>query len=286
MTSSSAVSFCIITNGKRVDTLRLQLESIQEQCLTEYEILIAGNPPPGLNQARVLSMPEEAASGLLGKMRNALAHAARFPILVMLDDDILLDANCSTAALKGLEADDMVGCRVLNPDGSRYWDWAVRTHSEHKLIDYEVWAPDVYVTGGLCAIKRETARNILWNEDLSFYQEEDVDFSQRALQQGYRIGFCQDAVALHMDQRYTRVGNSVIRFTELNLRKFLPVLLRLLLQGRSIQALRTMHVWADANHSRVLQKLSYLGLFLRSKLEILVQGVRSRIPALDFRKDR
>ena len=152
-TSNSAVSFCIITNGKRVDTLRLQLESIREQRLTEYEILIAGDPPPGLNQARVLSMPEEAASGMLGKMRNALTHAARLPSLVMLDDDILLDASCTIAALKGLEAFDVVGCRMLNPDGSRYWDWSIHTPHNHRLIDYGVWTPDVYVTGGLCIIK-------------------------------------------------------------------------------------------------------------------------------------
>src|SRR5262245_8813945 len=82
-------SFCIITNGKKPEKLRTEIESIRALNIPNYEILLGGEPPAGFGDLKVVPAVDAARNGRLGEMRNRLIEAARYDHLVIADDDLI-----------------------------------------------------------------------------------------------------------------------------------------------------------------------------------------------------
>jgi hypothetical protein len=210
-------SFCIITNGRRPEKLAREIESIRALGIPDFEILVGGDPPPGLASAgvRTLRLVDAAANGRLGEMRNALCRAARYDHLVVADDDMLFHPDYYEGLKAFGEDYDVLCVRLLNPDGTRYWDWA--THggpTGHHLLAYDETDPHVYVTGGLCVLKAPVFDRVQWDEQRGFYQHEDVDFSERLKQAGFRIRFCKASTVTHNDPSLTQMGELIIKYQE------------------------------------------------------------------------
>lgn len=158
-------------------------------------------------------MPDAAAAGRLGEMRAALVRRARHERLVVCDDDLLFHRDFRRGLERFGDDFDALGVRVLNPDGTRYWDWCtVGGPRGHRLLDYEECDAGVYLSGAVCVLRREVARQVGWNTELGFYEGEDVDFSRRLVAAGYRIGFCPTASVVHDDVRYRQRDMSVRRY--------------------------------------------------------------------------
>lgn len=207
-------SFCLITDGRRVTLLLEALDSIRALGLPTYEIIVAGNVPEGLGpDVRVVPRPELAAAGRLGAMRNAACALARYDGLVVADDDMLFHADFADA----LQTDgdwDVLCVRLLNPDGTRYWDWAtIGGPRGHVLLDYDETDSHVYVTGGLAVMRAAVHRAVPWHEALGFYKGEDVEWSARLRAAGMRIRFNSRGKVTHQDSRYTQDGR-VMRFRQ------------------------------------------------------------------------
>lgn len=210
----AGISFCIITDGRRPEKLRREVESIFSLEIPEFEILVGGNPPADLVHPaiRAKRMIKHAQQGHLGALRNGLCRIARFSRLVVADDDLRFRPDF----YRGLEAYpgdyDILCVRLLNPDGSRYWDWAAHKGKlEQVLLDYDATDDDVYVTGGLCIMKASVFKTVQWDETLQIGQGEDVDFSRRLHAAGLRITFNHRCTVIHDDPRNTQVGNVVAR---------------------------------------------------------------------------
>lgn len=216
---ASGFSFCIITDGRRPERLREEIASINALGLSAFEIIVAGDTPHELTGATLLSAPELARAGRLGAMRNlACAHAA-YDHLIVADDDMLFHADF-VHALQQFGDDDVLCVRLLNPDGSRYWDWA--THGGprgHVLLDYTDTDEYVYVTGGLAIMKAHVHDRVRWDDARGFYAGEDLDWSARLRAAGVRIRFCADATVTHRDARYTQHGRTLRFRQDLNLRE-------------------------------------------------------------------
>jgi cellulose synthase/poly-beta-1,6-N-acetylglucosamine synthase-like glycosyltransferase len=205
-------SFCIITDGKEpVKTLRL-IESIREQNVSQFEILIGGDVPARLELAAdvAIQMPEKARMGRLGAMRNALCREAHGTILVVLDDDIILADDWAEGMEKYGEDFDLLSCVIINPDGTRYWDWKTYKDGNNALLPYDQTSPDISLTGGLCIMKRQVFNAVQWDETRGFYENEDVDFTNRVKAAGLRIAFNPYSLVVH-DAPYTGNGEIVIR---------------------------------------------------------------------------
>ncbi len=213
---SKGFSFGIITNGKRPEKLSKLLDSIRFQKLYQdyYEIMVAGNVSGlnGTDGVRAFPMEEAANQGRLGAMRNVLAHAARFNKFVCLDDDFLLHPQWAEAinAVKG-DFDVATGI-ILNPDLSRYCDWVNIIENYTYLRTYDqTFDKCQYVTGGYGIYKDYLFNDHSWNDDLGFYQGEDVSFSRRLFDAGYQLKFIPKAIVMHDDERYRQKGYGVIR---------------------------------------------------------------------------
>jgi hypothetical protein len=213
------VSFCIITDGRRPALLHDTIASIQRLALPDCEILVSGSPPPGLAGVRLIDAAAAAKTGRLGAMRNAACREARYDRLVVCDDDMFFHADFA-AAFDALESTDVLCVRLLNPDGTRYWDWA--THGGprgHALLEYDETDPFVYVTGGLAIMHAHVHERVPWHDDIGFYAGEDLDWSARLRAAGLRIAFTPHATVTHCDARYTQVNDSISFRQDLTVRE-------------------------------------------------------------------
>lgn len=142
-------SFLIITNGKRPRKLLSEIESIRSLRIPEFEILVGGEPPADLPEGvgAVLAI-DAARNGRLGEMRNALTSVAKYSRLVIVDDDFIFHEDFYIGLQRYGDDWEALSVRILNPDGSRFWDWA--THGGprgHVLLDYDDSDDHVYITG-------------------------------------------------------------------------------------------------------------------------------------------
>lgn len=217
---ASGYSFCIITDGRRPERLREELASIHALRLPAFEIIVVGDTPPELSGVTLLSAPEFARAGRLGAMRNLACEHAAYDHLIVADDDMLFHADFVRALEQFGASDDVLCVRLLNPDGSRYWDWA--THGGprgHVLMDYTDTDEYVYVTGGLAIMKAHVHERVRWDDARGFYAGEDLDWSARLRAAGMRIRFCADATVTHCDARYTQHGKTLRFRQDLQLRE-------------------------------------------------------------------
>ncbi|MEE9281901.1 MAG: glycosyltransferase [Myxococcota bacterium] len=215
MDARPALSFCIITAGVRPQLLETVVRSIRAQGIPEFEVIVVGDCTSRAD-ALTISVPEHAASGRLGVMRNLAAAAARHENLVMLDDDVVLapDWYESFGAYPGTF--DILTCQVRLPDGSRYWDHATCGGPlGHRILAPDEQDPNVYMTGGGgWVMKQRVSQTVRWDESRGFYQGEDVDFAQRCRQAGFEISHNHSAVVFHADASYTTVGRLTFQRTE------------------------------------------------------------------------
>lgn len=203
-------SFLLITDGKEPDKLAAEVASIEALAISDFEVLVGGDPPPGRYER--LLMLEEAKAGRLGAMRNALCESAAGEVLIVADDDMLFHEDFYRGLVEHGDGFDVMSCRILNPDGSRFWDWAACGGPRgHSLMEYGEVDPWVYVTGGLCIMRAEVFQRVRWDAGLGFYRGEDVDFSERVKAAGFRITFNPHSTVTHDDPRYTQVGRGIVR---------------------------------------------------------------------------
>jgi hypothetical protein len=209
-------SFGIITNGKRNEKLANLIESIRNQNLPRehYEILVAGcvDEIRGYTEIRTFSMDKAAQEGRLGAMRNVLARGAAFNKFVSLDDDFLLHPKWAEAVEEISGDFDIATGIIVNPDLSRFCDWVNIIENYTFLRAYhEAFDKCQYVTGGYGIYKDFIFLEHSWNDDLGFYEGEDVSFSKRLFDAGYQLKFVPKAVVMHDDENYRQKGYGVIR---------------------------------------------------------------------------
>jgi len=206
------VSFCIITGGKRAETISLVIKSIRAQKIPTHEIIIAGkhHDEPGIIY---LPAADAADKGMLGLMRNLAVSRTQYENIVLLDDDIILSQEWYEALKAYDRPFDILTSQIRVPDGSRYLDHATVGGPRGQIILAEDEDDEyVYMTGGGgWVMKNYVARQVSWDKDLAFYKNEDVDFSRRCQAAGFRISHNHKMLVFHADAAYTAVGRTIFR---------------------------------------------------------------------------
>jgi hypothetical protein len=204
------ISFAIITDGKEPAKLEAQIKSIHALSIPGYEIAVAGNPPVGIAADYIIPMPHTARQGRLGALRNGAVSVASGDILVVTDDDMMFLPGWYGGLVAYAGDWDVMACRILNPDGSRYWDWKAHSGGKNWLLDYNETSELVSLTGGLTICKSYVWEQCKWDDELGFNQAEDVDFSNRVKAAGYKIVFNPLCTITH-DAPYTQLGVGVFK---------------------------------------------------------------------------
>lgn len=193
-------SFVIITDGKEPTKLQRLIDSIAAQNFPRVEVVV---------------VRDEKHEGRLGALRNAGCRQAQYYNLIVLDDDMVLHPDFYKGLLRFHQENinphyDVLSCRILNPDYTRYWDWKAHEDGKNWLLDYGEDDPRQSLTGGLTIFNKGIFNRVQWDEGRRINQEEDVDFTHRLKAAGCRIGFNPWSTVTH-DGPYTQIGRGVIR---------------------------------------------------------------------------
>ena len=216
----NSVSFCIATNAAKVEKTKKVIKALQAQITTkEIEIIVSGVTAPfekdeELKNIKFVSAPDVANDGYLAELRNLSGKEASGDVICWLDDDMLFPPGWLWQ-LESYSADegwDIVGNRIFNPDGSRFWD---RSFIEpHVLVDYDHPSIDdrFYQTGGFWVVRKEVFEEHKWDGSLLIYADknqgrpnEDVEYTKRLKKDGYLIKFDKQNIIWHWDNAYTQV---------------------------------------------------------------------------------
>ncbi|MFQ5699347.1 MAG: glycosyltransferase, partial [Myxococcota bacterium] len=207
-----AISFCVITAGRRAEPLELVLRSIGAQKIPECETIVTGRYR---EDPRIHYLPAvaDADRGRLAALRNRAVAAARFEHVAILDDDIVLAPDWYENLRRFGSDFEIVTSQIRVPDGSRYWDHAsYGGPSGHQVLPVDAEDDHLYMTGGGgWVMKRRIWERVPWDETRAFYEGEDVDFSARCRAAGFRIEHNPGSLVFHADETYTAVGRTVYR---------------------------------------------------------------------------
>ena len=203
------ISFCIITDGKEPAKLQAQIDSINALGV-ESEIIVSGNPNVGTPADLIVPMPHTAKQGRLGALRNGAVFCASGEIIIVTDDDMIFHPGFYDGIMNYSGDWDVMACRILNPDGTRYWDWKAHANGKNWLLEYNRTDELISLTGGLTIMKSHVRERVQWNDELGFNQAEDVDFTNRLKAAGMKIVFNPAATIMH-DAPYTQIGVGVFK---------------------------------------------------------------------------
>jgi hypothetical protein len=140
----------------------------------------------------------------------------------------------------------MIGCKLLNEDGSLQESWAAfptlwseltgRNLRRRRLVDETQGAYEVDWVGGACLLARSSAlRQIGFLDDTYFMYSEETDWCFRTRQQGWKIYYLSEAEIIHLGggsanraslTQMVRLYESKIKFFDKHYGKFQARLLR------------------------------------------------------------
>ena len=188
-------SFVIITDSKEPDKLQNLIASIEAQEFEQVEIIV---------------VRDTKQEGRLGALRNAGCRQAKYDTLIVMDDDLILHKDFYPGLKRYGNEYEVLSCRILNPDYTRYWDWKAHENHGNWLLDYGDTDPRVSITGGVCIMKAWVFKLVQWDEARPINNEEDVDFSNRLKEKKVRIEMNPYSTVTH-DANYTQFGRGVIK---------------------------------------------------------------------------
>ena len=222
------VSFCITTDGKKDEKLRATIKAIQNQITTKKTEIVVSGVVENLEDIEGITLVEAsstALNGMLAELRNLAANASTQEVICYMDDDMLLSPTWlwrleEFSRTMGWE---VLGNKILNPDGSRLWDRAIM--NPHILVPYTHPECDkeLYQTGGFSVHRREIFEKYPWDGSIPIYNEkhggenEDIELSKRLHKAGVILMFDAENTTWHWDNNYTEVRGP--RGAPLTLRK-------------------------------------------------------------------
>jgi hypothetical protein len=216
-----AISFCIPTNGAKPEKTKLTINSIKKEMGDfPHEIIIVGDVEnfKDIEGVTLVDKSEEAHSRKVATLRNAAGDASQHHVIAWLDDDILLSKGWLDDTLSHSKSShwDVLGNRLLNPDGTRHWDRA--TLKPHKMVDYDhpQYDKNLYQTSGFIMVRREVFENVRWDDECLVRGDqegkisEDVKFSLDLVKSGYQLSFNAGASVWHNDDNYVEFQDITI----------------------------------------------------------------------------
>ena len=187
-------TFGIITSGNNFENISKIVESIKNQSIENYEIIIVGgeNTFEFENVIKYYSFDETLKDGWITKKKNIITSKAKYENIVYMHDYIIFHKNWYKGFLKFGNDFDIAMNKIYNKDKKRFRDWCLWTDNgnfvddivnpELKcLLPYSVknLSEFMYISGTYWVAKRKVMEENPLNENLLWGQGEDVEWSKR-----------------------------------------------------------------------------------------------------------
>ena len=218
----TGISFCIPTNGAKPEKTLLTIRSIKKE-LGEFphEIIIAGDVSnfKDAEGVTLIDKSKEAHSRRVATLRNTSGDNAKFDTIAWCDDDVIIGKDWlqNTIEFSKNTGWNVLGNKILNPDGTRHWDRA--TLIPHRMVDYDHPEYDrkLYQTSGFLLVRKNVFDKIRWDEQCLVREDqegkisEDVKFSLDLINSGIVLSFNKSSDVWHNDDSYTEFNNQTIK---------------------------------------------------------------------------
>ncbi len=201
-------TFGIITDGKNDEFIRQIIESIEENNIPVYEVIIVGNtkiePTYKIN---VILFNETIKPGWITRKKNIIAKTAKYENIVIMHDYVALAPDWYAGFLKyGTDYDWCVN-KIMNSNDTRFRDYTLFPYDvilqdklntcilspgskidnyfyEHCLLPYDFvntieTNKFMYISGTYYVVKKWVAQKFLLDEDLVHGKGEDIEYSRR-----------------------------------------------------------------------------------------------------------
>jgi GT2 family glycosyltransferase len=232
----------ILVNWNTRDLLRDCLASVyQQEPDIELEVWVvdnasgdgsAGMARQQFPQARLIENPENLG---FARANNQALALARGRYLMLLNTDTLARPGAFRRMVRFADAQadaGVVGCRLLNADGSLQPSWAGfptlwsemagRNVRRRRLASKSELAWEVDWVGGACLMARRQALHEVGLLDESFFMySEEVDWCLRMRRRGWKVYYLETAEVVHLGggsarrasaAQLTRLYDSKLRF--------------------------------------------------------------------------
>ena len=186
-------TFGIITDGINDHFINQTIQSIYNNNIEIYEIIIVGNSNIVQNdKIKVIPFDENIKKSWITKKKNIIAENAKFENIVIMHDYIILENDWYSGFIKWGNNFDICVNRIKNNDGTRYRDYVIARDLMYNMPDYiescllpydfennEISNKFMYVSGSYYVIKKNIALDFKLNEKLIWGQGEDYELSMR-----------------------------------------------------------------------------------------------------------
>ena len=200
MTNDLDFSFGIITVGKEDQRINEIIDSIENELIPNYEVVIVGNSNIKRNKTTVIPFEDKTELPWITKKKNIITENSQYENIVYLHDYIKL---CSGWYLGYLNfGNDFAVCmnKIENLDGTRFRDWCIIG----AVIPYEIAEARIhniiYYSGSYWVAKKKVMIEIPQNESLFYGQAEDYDWSDR-IRKKYKFSLNLNSTVQLMKQK-------------------------------------------------------------------------------------
>ncbi len=175
-------TFGIVTSGDSDVNIQKIVNSIRDQAIPKYEIIIMGKSDVSGNDIINIPFDETVKANWLSRKKNIIAKIAKYENIVLLHDYYLLSQGWYEGFLKFGNSFKMCVNKILTVDGKRYRDHVIFKEclpQINTLLPYGCKLTPavnklVYISGSYCIMKKEIALAYPLREELCWSQGEDV----------------------------------------------------------------------------------------------------------------
>lgn len=194
-------TFGIVTNGSSDDNLNLVIDSIEQQNIPEYQILIVGNSKVSRRNTCIIPFDESIKNAWITRKKNIITVASNYENIVYTHDYVIFEPGWYDGFLKFGDNFKVCMNKFVNPDYSRFRDWVIWPHNNNFmdsivlptrecLIPYDIThlSKYQYISGTYWISKKSIMMEFPLDENLTWGEGEDVEWSMR-VREKYNFSF-------------------------------------------------------------------------------------------------
>ena len=184
-------TFGIITEPSVEERLNVIIDSIEQERIPDYEILIVGSANLKREKTQVISFDESQKPMWITRKKNLITQYAEHENIVFMHSYLRLEPGWYQGWLDFGSDYAIAMNKILNADGSRFRDWCLWDIEQFPGIDgrarmlpYDVThlSKYMYFSGAYWVAKKNVMTAFPLDERLAWGQGEDVEHSMRIRQ--------------------------------------------------------------------------------------------------------
>jgi hypothetical protein len=207
-------TFGIITEGNNDEALKEILNSIINQKIDNYEIIIVGKSNIILDKVILIDFDENKKDKWITKKKNLITQMSKYENIVFLHDYIIFEENWYKGFLEYGDNWNICMNVIINKNGNRFRDWCLWyedainieptiKQTRELLLPYEDLGLSkyMYISGTYWVAKKKVMKEFPLNENLSWGESEDVEWSKR-VREKYSFSINQNSSVFLLKTKY------------------------------------------------------------------------------------